>query len=129
MTLYHFTSLRNLASIKMYGIIKGDVPITMMGGYNAPWLTSDSNPSSQGWTGGGDKDKVRLTIEIPDGDHNLWKWTDVMKEHLETLVSKPEKELAQKWFDILNETGGGQDNWYIYKGVVSPKWIGKVDFL
>ena len=61
MILYHFTSLYSLPSIKQHGIVRGDVPITMMGGYNAPWFTSDAVPSSQGWTAGGSKGDLRLT--------------------------------------------------------------------
>ena len=126
MILYHFTSYSRIESIKKYGIVKGDVPITIMGGYNAPWFTSDRNPSSQGWTAGGDKDEIRITVEIPDGDPKLKKWTDVIKEELSKIENKSDLKSRESWYNILNEIGGGgQDNWYIYLGVVTTSWIKK----
>ena len=34
------------------------------------------------------------------------------------------------WREILNVTGGGgEDDWYVYLGVVDPDWIEKVEML
>lgn len=127
MILYHFTDPRRIPSIKKSGIIKGDVPITVWGGFNAPWFTTDSEAGNQSWEAGTGKSDARITVEIPDGDSKLVKWTDLISEELNKLEGE-EKAGRQKWYNVLNEVGGGgQDNWYIYKGIVSPNWIKKID--
>lgn len=129
MQLYHFTDPSRLESIKKYGIAKGDVPISINGGYNAPWFTSDPNPHNQGWTVGGTKNHLRLTVDFSDGDENLVKWTDIIEQELSKIHDEKEKEFRKLWYDSLNEVaGGGHNNWYIYHGVVPKEWIKKVDF-
>lgn len=128
MILYHFTASYNVPYIKKSGISRGDVPITITGGYNAPWFTSDPNPASQGWDAGGPKSEIRITVNFPDGDKNLLKWTDVIKGELDALDNPSDKKSRKAWYDVLNQVGGsGQDNWYIYKGVVPASWIKKIE--
>ena len=128
MKLYHFTDPNRLPFIKEMGITRGDVPITMTGGYNAPWFTTDPNPGNQAWGMGG-KNGLRITVEIPQGDAKLLKWTDVINKELESLPER-DREPRRAWYDVLDKVGGGgQDNWYIYKGVVPFTWVTKTEVL
>ena len=131
MKLYHFTDPNRLPSIEQHGIFRGDVPISIAGGYNAPWLTTDPTPSNQTWSGGGYKTGLRLTINIPDDDPKLVKWTDITKAEIEKQPNEEAKKSLKQWYDILNKTGGGgeEDNWYLYHGVVLPEWIEAKDEL
>jgi len=113
MRLYHFTSLFHLPMVQQFGLSRGDVPITPAGGTNAVWLTTDEQPSNQGWKSGSavDKSKIRITVDIPDSDPNLHKWSDYAKR----------EQMDPKWYDALNQTGGGgHDRWYLYEGVIMP---------
>jgi len=123
MILYHFTDLYRLDSIKKHGIYKGDVPISIMGGYNAPWLTTDPNPSNQKW---GNKTGLKLTINIPDNDPNLNKWTDITKQEIEKAKTNEDKEMLAKWYKALHDTGGESNNWYVYHGTIPFKWVTKI---
>ena len=124
MKLYHFTDPNRLPSIETSGINRGDVPITMAGGYNAPWFTTDPTPSNQGWAGGGYKTSLRLTVDIPDADPKLKKWTDIIEEQISNANDPETKKSLKQWYDILNSTGGnGQEYWYIYQGTVPFEWV------
>ena len=116
--LYHFTAVERVAGVGRAGIIKGDVPITPGGGYNAPWLTDDpSFGDAQGWSHGSfqDKQRIRFTVEIPeDHQHLLKKWS----------VLAQEENVDPHWYEALNKAGGGTaDHWYVYHGVIPPSWI------
>ena len=128
MKLYHFTALERLPSIERHGIAQGDVPISITGGYNAPWFTADPNAGNQGWAGalGSHKTGLRLTVNIPDGDPKLKKWTDITAEEIEKQPNEEGKAYLKRWYEALNNTGsGGQDNWYVYHGIVPYKWVEK----
>ena len=116
---YHFTSEANLPDIMEQGIIYGDVPTSPEGGFQAPWLTIDGDEDQQGWTMGGIKTQVRLTIEIPDDeDDKTWPWLELAK-----AAGTPDW-----WLDALNQSGGGgQDDWFVYLGVIKPEWITDVE--
>lgn len=105
MILYHFTEPNRILSIRLYGIIKGDVPVTITGGFNAPWFTSDPSPQNQAWSGGSYKTSVRLTVDFPDGDSNLIKWTDFITKELESL-GEQDRNARKAWYNVLDEIGG-----------------------
>jgi len=85
-----------------------------MGGFNAPWLTSDPEAGSQGWAGGGFKTAVRITVQIPDGDDNLYHWPEMA-----ALL-----KMDPTWYQALHQAGGGgSDDWYVYTGVIPPAWF------
>jgi hypothetical protein len=110
MKLYHFTKELWLKDIMAFGIVRGDVPITLDGGFQAPWLTTDPKPKNQKWSG--DTISYRIEVEIDHvNDRNLWKWS-VLAERL---------SVDPDWYRILDETGGGgSDNWYVYLGRIKP---------
>lgn len=125
-TLYHFTCELHLPSIMQEGLTRGDVPTSYTGGFNAPWLTSDSSwGGNSGWAGGSerrnteiDKNKFRLTVVIPDADPDLHHWPELAKE----------LEIDKLWYTALNESsGGGAENHYVYKGEIPRSWITKVE--
>lgn len=118
MILYHFTREVYLPSIKKYGLVRGDVPISPSGGYNAVWLTTDKNSKKQAWAGGEAKTSIRITLDINEKDPNLYKWTDVIKN----------EGVEDWWANALNKSGSmGQNFWYIYKGIISPKKFIKIE--
>ena len=125
-TLYHFTCEIHLPSIMQEGLTRGDVPTSYDGGFNAPWLTSDSSwMGNTGWAGSGlrngteiDKNKFRLTVQVPDSDTNLRHWPKLAKE----------LEVDELWYAALHDASGeGSDNHYVYRGVIPRSWITKVD--
>jgi|APSaa5957512535_1039671.scaffolds.fasta_scaffold93897_1 hypothetical protein len=132
-TLYHFTCEIHLPSIMIHlpsimqeGLTRGDVPTSYDGGFNAPWLTSDSSwMGNTGWAGSGlrngteiDKNKFRLTVRVPDSDANLRHWPELANE----------LEVDKAWYAALDESGGGgSDNHYVYRGSIPRSWITKVD--
>ncbi len=124
MKLYHFTNKERLTILLEAGIAKGDVPVTPSTGFNAPWFTTDPKYENQAWAGlhldhAFDKQEIRITVEIPDDDPLLKKWSDLLEE------GKVEKS----WYNILNKTGGGgAERRYFYEGVVSKDNIRCIHF-
>jgi hypothetical protein len=119
---YHFTAMERLPGVGRAGIIKGDVPITPGGGYNAPWLTTDpSFGEAQRWSLGSfqDKQRIRLTVRIPESHQELLrKWTVLAKE----------KGMDPIWYEAMNKAGGGtHDSWYVYHGAIPPEWITHIE--
>lgn len=127
MTLYHFTAERFLKSIQASGLILGAIPMfdeegKLKGFCPAyQWLTSNG-AFDQEWSDGTglleySRTEVRLDINIPDKKiGHLDKWVDFCKN---PIFKNSGKEL---------NTFGDPHNWYIYKGSVSPDFIGKVTF-
>lgn len=119
MKLYHFTSEFHLPGITQNGLIRGDVPTSPTGGFNAVWLTRNHKAANQGWDKGSgiNKTGVLLQVDIDESDKNLIKWTDALKIY----------NVEPWWAEALNKTGGnGQDDWYIYTGLIPPDKIKKV---
>jgi hypothetical protein len=122
MRLYHFTCEEGgrLAGILQYGIVKGDVPLTMFRGINAPWLTDDPNPGTQEWIASTPKNSVRLTVRIPKKDRRLQYWPTYAKE----------QRVEGWWYESLDRAGGGgSQHWYVYLGKIPPSMIEKVEIL
>lgn len=120
--LYHFTAKRFLDSILKEGLTKGVMlkklnPIEFI--FNKQWLTK--NPDfNQGWSIGTGRlkykrNEIRLTIEIPlDELPNLKPWTQ-----MRFLVPEVVKDLEDS--DLADP-----QNWFIYQGIISPKWITEI---
>lgn len=120
MKLYHWTALVWLADIFRDGINRGEVPIREDSRLSFPNLTGSSNPHGQEWTQGGiaDKTRVRLSVEISNGDPLLKAWPKVLQEY----------KVPKQWAKWLNDKGGGQAKfWYIYFGTIPPEWIKTVE--
>ena len=120
MILYHYTATEYLLSILENGIMIGDVPITLTGGFNAPWLTSDRDPGGHGldsaWL---DKRAVRITVKIPPNDLRLKWWPKFARKRVEP-----------SWYGTLDRTGGGKSqSWYVYRGIIPPSWILNIELL
>lgn len=119
MQLYHFTRPSNVEDIQRLGIIRGDVPTTPGGGFNAPWLTDDPEPASQSWIVMTDKNKVRITVNIKN-DNKLRKWSSFAKS----------AGVDGTWYAMLDRAGGGKsESWYIHMGRIPPTWITNIEFL
>ncbi|MFI5222678.1 MAG: hypothetical protein ACHQX3_00285 [Nitrospirales bacterium] len=114
--LYHFTSLTHLPEILAAGAItRGDVPLTPTGGFNTPWLTSDSERVDQYWSVFAAKQVVRFTIHIPKADRkSLVKWSDfALAMHID-----PE------WYAALDKVAGHRsDAWYLYLDKIPLRWV------
>ena len=126
MILYHFTSMLHRIFIDREGMNRGECPVNDKLILNHPNLTIDPSPHNQGWSvvgrGGNvvNKQAVRYTVEIPDGDENLLTWTDLTRLH---GMSK-----ATYW--RYNAAGGWcAKNWWIYRGTVPPDWFKAVEVL
>jgi hypothetical protein len=77
MTLYHFTAAEKLPAISSYGLTVGDVPTSRFEGKIGIWLTASGHPEHTGLEGGAlDKKRYRLSVDLPDSDARLVKWTD-----------------------------------------------------
>lgn len=123
--IYHFCAGQFLEGIKKDGIRLGKVPygiphdetrmrIKFINGYQ--WLTS--NPEfKQSWNEGSsltyDRTEYRITINLPQAVRfDLVKWTDFGKDNL-----------------LYNDLSafGDPENWYLFKGVIIPYWILKIE--
>ncbi|MDB4278131.1 hypothetical protein N9917_00875 [Deltaproteobacteria bacterium] len=118
-TFYHFTSRLYLPTILRKGIQKGDVATSPDMGFNAPWLTTNADYNAQGWCRSSflDKTEVRLSVEIPDNDPNLWTWAKLIKEY----------EMDEFWVEALSiKIGQNPSHWFIYMGGISPMRITEI---
>lgn len=117
--LYHYTSREVLPLILREGIDRGDVPTTPTGGFNAPWLTGDTDWGEQNWTTNSayNKRAVRLMVLVSSSDPLLCKWSKVAKDH----------KIDNKFFKALNH-GNNSNKWFIYQGIISPKMISKIEY-
>jgi len=119
MRLYHFTSVHLLGGIRKNGLTLGCLPIitetkTVLIRL-CQWLTSDGDFNAQSWatseTISYDRTAVRLAIEIPVKYHDkLINAHDFVK-----LMPGASKRLITDW--------EGSENWYLFFGVIPPKWI------
>lgn len=124
--LYHFTCSERLETILKpeAGLLKGDVPITPHGGYNAPWLTTDPSWTQQSWADGSPLDKtgVRITVRVPEDHLQLHHWSDICETHgvdpgwRKALTHPPEGG------KLMDDTA-----WYVFHGRIPPTWFIKVE--
>lgn len=118
---YHFTPRWMLESIKKQGISEGKLviqtnPPKFKGGHQ--WLTI--NPDfNQSWCEYSmlpyDRSEVRIEVAIQKIAH-LYKWTQF-----------GEKMAGKEMFDTLSEFGD-PENWYIYRGIITPMWFLNIDY-
>lgn len=117
-TMYHFTSHAHLPSVLEQGILRGDVPITSGGGFNAPWLTTDPSWGNQKWANGSawDKAGIRFTVKLPKHSPLLHHWPDVASAN----------EMDPFWFETLNKVGGESPethlNWWLFFAPIPMEW-------
>jgi hypothetical protein len=117
-TLYHFTTRLYLPSILRQGINKGDVATEPDRGFNAPWLTVDPSFHNQPWDMGSflDKTEVRLTVEVPEGDENLWSWAHLVEKY----------NIEPFWEAAMTQRGMKANSWFARLGGVPLMWITEV---
>jgi hypothetical protein len=134
--LYHFTSRPWFHFIRTEGITKGEAVASSRNHIvNFPNLTANPDPLAQRWAYDPvcwsgkvmpDKDlpvrraAVRITVKIPPDDDRLISYRDFATAH----------GLDRRVYRRLDETGGWQARyWWIYRGVVLPRWFTDVEFL
>lgn len=121
---YHFTAKRFLDSIRRNGLTEGRMlksfkPIQFLN--NKQWITKNAS-FEQGWSVGTGRlpykrNEVRLTLKIPmEKMENCKPWSQ-----MKFLVP----DVA---FDLEDDPSADPENWWIYQGVISPKWIADVAF-
>lgn len=117
-TLYHFTARLYLPSILRNGINKGDVATAPDHGFNAPWLTTDPEFGSQPWDRGSflDKTEVRLTVEVPEGDQNLWSWPYIAEKY----------NIDPIWLATMTHDGVKSNSWFARLGGIPLMWITEI---
>jgi hypothetical protein len=122
MRLYHYTALLYLPDIMREGLTRGEVPLDLRGVLTGtspshPNLTGSANPAGQDRARGSalDKTKVRITVDVPDGDPLLVRWLDLCRQH------RTPRDLIRR----LDRHGQGKF-WWIYRGVIAPDWFDAV---
>lgn len=123
MKLYHFTSKHHIDGCIREGLTMGAVPISinpplLIDGFQ--WLTRNKSPE-QSWCAERilvpyRRDEFRITLKIPKGERkeNLIPWLDFCKEYRMPLAKD------------LNGLGD-PENWYLFRGRVSPGWFRGVE--
>jgi hypothetical protein len=134
--LYHYTNQVNLPGILLSGIrniahVSSVQPEDRVCNGRSPeelgvWLTSDSNPRSQGWGAyplavphAFDKAAVRIALIIPAGESALRRWRDYAEE-----IGVP-----RRVYRGLDESGSwGAKHWWLWTGAPIPvEWIRTVE--
>jgi hypothetical protein len=119
MRFYHFCPAHMLESILKDGITKGKLPIIIGGKVQTAdccqWLTEEPDPEKQSWATSHmlpySRTAYRLSIWIPKrGMKHLMR----AEELLPNLPSES-KRLITDW--------EGSEKWFVYLGVIPPKWI------
>lgn len=118
-TLYHFCAEQDIRSIVQNGLTKGCTPIWENGKLRAEsrtqWLTSDGAASRQSWNTRRvlpySRTAYRLTINIP------YSYRKKLVPASEFMARYPAENasLVTGW--------PGSENWYVFTGIILPKWI------
>lgn len=122
-TLYHFCDPSAVDGIKEKGLVYGLTPVIRE--YrtrfmkNTQWLTDDPNPTTQSWNTQillyMSRTSFRLTVVIPaKHKRKLLRAVDFIEE-----LPKESRPFVTAY--------PGHEHWYVYRGVVLPQWIKKVD--
>ena len=120
MTLYHYTTASHLEEIKVRGLTRGVIPITMTQyHHDYQWLTSNKDwfpPWAAGLAGKYARTQYRIEVQIPKkAKRNLLSWS----EHGTRLVP------LVMW-DMLNSHDNPND-WYVFDGRIPASWFGKIE--
>lgn len=116
--LFHFTSRHHIQGCLKEGLTKGVIPLSV----DPPilvkdfqWLTTNKT-FDQSWCRYGtlpyNRNDYRITVKIPKNKRNLLiRWM---------LLCKHEKF---KLSAMALNSQGDPNNWYLFKGIVKPKWF------
>lgn len=113
MKLYHYTSTLHVPFIRNTGDLRyGDIPLRESPNYgesgHAVWLTTKdyaTNGEHGIYSPIGDKTEVRFTIDIPEDDPRLFRWSEYAKLN----------HVKKSWYATLDEIGGGLSNtWWLF---------------
>jgi hypothetical protein len=121
LTFYHFTADRFIKSIKKNGLIHGKLLTslypTIHHSARWQWLTTNSSFDQEWAIGTGSlpykRNEVRITVTIPKHHKvNLKPWSQVkfIVPEVATLLS----------------AYGDPENWWLYEGIILPKWLGEI---
>ena len=111
--LYHFTAHAWWNIIQHEGIIRGDVPTSMLETSQYPNLTSDPDPDHQEWADGCllNKTAVRIAIDFREDDPRLVPFRDMANRI----------GMDRAWHRSLTDSGGHRArNWYVHLGPIRP---------
>lgn len=115
LNLYHFTSADALKGIGLHGLTVGDVPtdIRKMRGLIGVWFTTSPEPDDHGLEGSAvDKQRYRLTVELPPDIPTLHRWTEWSR-----------RNVTPETLGALHDSASGWESWYIVLGIVKPETI------
>ena len=123
MILYHFCPAHMVEGIKKKGLTLGKFPL--LGDQHTTfidehqWLTAEPDPRKQSWATSVlipySRTACRLTVEIPPSRmRKLHKALTFVKS-----LAPQHRPIVEGW--------EGSESWYIYKGVIPPKWIKAVE--
>lgn len=122
MKLFHFTSRHHVQDVLRIGLTKGVIVTgdTLLNPgfiYGYQWFTANPAPE-QSWNEGSslpyDRCEYRLTVNVPDiYECNILNWLEGGRS-------------LSTFYDIANSYGD-PENWRLYKGVIPPGWIKRVD--
>lgn len=118
-TIYHFCAAHSVRGILTEGLTKGMTPVQKDGEMRfmqrTQWLTADKDPARQSWNTHSlvpySRAAYRLTVSIP-------------YSHRKKLIKATEfiKALPEENIGLVGDWAGSE-NWYVYIGVIPPKWI------
>lgn len=121
MRLYHYTAGEYLRGIAKHGLTVGDVMLdaTSTAGLIGVWFTTSPSPNGHGVdTSALDKQRFRLTVEVPADDERLVKWVDWAPDHVTPQAIAILKSSAAKASGV-----DVADTWHVYFGWIKPEWI------
>lgn len=121
MRLYHYTAGEYLRGIAKHGLTVGDVMLdaTSTAGLIGVWFTTSPSPNGHGVdTSALDKQRFRLTVEVPADDGRLVKWVDWAPDHVTPQAIAFLKSSAAKTSGV-----DVADTWHVYFGWIKPEWI------
>lgn len=123
--LYHYTSIERWALIEQDGYLRpseSNLSATKLhAGPDVVWLTTDSELAHKhgldNSLDGTDKTRIRITVDLPNGDVEKWKDWAIRRG------------IDRDWLGKLVEVaGGGAGTWRVTeKRISSARWVEVVD--